>query len=316
MNAKKIANNYLNKLKFNKKYDFTLRSCEVCNSKKNSIIQKNISMGNDKFIEFPIVVCEKCGFVFQAIKFTKEFYHDFYSKFYRQNIYKDIKPTDGFVKRQKFRANKLFNFLNSNYTFKKKGAILDIGCSVGEFLRPFLNMGWKCSGNDPDKGFVEYGKKYLKLPIQYEMAEDMKFSHKFDLSLIIGSLEHCYDPNEVLKRIYNHTNKDGLIIISGRGIPRNSKKMYFNHNHHRYLSYNSMDLILMKHGFRPILSTIYPITGDVPERKNEIFCIAVKDQSYKGKLKEFMKYGKIETAKSVKYFFINSENRKSKKYIF
>ena len=39
MNAKKIANNYLNKLKFNKKYDFTLRSCEVCNSKKNSIIQ-------------------------------------------------------------------------------------------------------------------------------------------------------------------------------------------------------------------------------------------------------------------------------------
>ena len=51
-----------------------------------------------------------------------------------------------------------------------------------------------------------------------------------------------------------------------KGIPRSSNKMYFNHNHHRYLSYNSQELILMKHGFRPLLSTI-SVTGDVEERK-------------------------------------------------
>ena len=97
-----------------------------------------------------------------------------------------------------------------------------------------MQNGWTCFGNDPDKSFVEYGKKYLKLPIKYEMAEDMKLNSKFDLTIIIGSLEHCYDPNKVLNKIYNSSNKNALILISARGIPRSSKKIYFNHNHHRY----------------------------------------------------------------------------------
>ena len=44
-------------------------------------------------------------------------------------------------------------------------------------------------------------EKKLKLPIEYEMAEDMFFRRKFDLSIIIGSLEHCFDPNIVLKNL-------------------------------------------------------------------------------------------------------------------
>ena len=35
------------------------------------------------------------------------------------------------------------------------------------------------------------------------MAEDMFFRRKFDLSIIIGSLEHCFDPNIVLKKFIN-----------------------------------------------------------------------------------------------------------------
>ena len=37
--------------------------------------------------------------------------------------------------------------------------MLDVGCSVGEFLRPFIKEGWNCFGNDPDKNYVDYGKK-------------------------------------------------------------------------------------------------------------------------------------------------------------
>ena len=316
INLNKISKKYLKSLGFKKNYKFNFRSCEVCNSKNNKIIQKKISIGNEKFLDFPIVVCKKCGFVFQAIKYEKKFYKDFYGRQYRQNIYKDIKPSSGFVRRQKIRAKNLYNFLNLNFKLKKGGSILDVGCSVGEFLRPFMQNGWKCFGNDPDKSFVEYGKKYLKLPIKYEMAEDMKLNSKFDLTIIIGSLEHCYDPNKVLNKIYNSSNKNALILISARGIPRSSKKIYFNHNHHRYFSYNSMDLILIKHGFKPVFSTIFPITGDVAERKNELFCIAIKQPSYLGKLKKFLNFGKIETFKTIDFFYKNFENKKSKKYIF
>tara|TARA_B100001964_G_C14217276_1_gene593412 strand:- start:142 stop:1101 length:960 start_codon:yes stop_codon:yes gene_type:complete len=316
INLNHIAKVYLKKLGFKKKYNFKKRRCEVCNSNNNKLLQKKISIGNNKFLDFPIAVCEKCGFVFQAIKFEKNFYKDFYRRSYRQNIYKDVKPSQSFINRQKIRAKHLFKFLNSNFKLKKNGSILDIGCSVGEFLRPFIKKGWNCFGNDPDKNFVEYGRKYLNLPIKFEMAENMNFKNKFDLTIIIGSLEHCFDPNKVLKKIYKYSNKNAMILISGRGIPRSSNKIYFNHNHHRYFSYNSMELILMKHGFKPIFSTIYPITGIVEERKNEIFCIAVKHPSYFGKLKKFIQYSKIETYKTIEYFYKNSEKKKTKQYLF
>ena len=55
-----------------------------------------------------------------SIKYEKKFYQDFYGRQYRQNIYKDIKPSSGFVKRQKIRAKNLYNFLNSNFKLKKE----------------------------------------------------------------------------------------------------------------------------------------------------------------------------------------------------
>ena len=83
INLNKISKKYLKSLGFKKNYKFNFRSCEVCNSKNNKIIQKKISIGNEKFLDFPIVVCKKCGFVFQAIKYEKKFYKDFYGLFLR-----------------------------------------------------------------------------------------------------------------------------------------------------------------------------------------------------------------------------------------
>ena len=54
---------------------------KICGSKKNTVLQKQISMGNNKFVEFPIVTCDVCGFVYQAIKFSKDFYKDFMEDF-------------------------------------------------------------------------------------------------------------------------------------------------------------------------------------------------------------------------------------------
>ena len=56
INLNKISKKYLKSLGFKKNYKFNFRSCEVCNSKNNKIIQKKISIVNEKFLDFPIVV--------------------------------------------------------------------------------------------------------------------------------------------------------------------------------------------------------------------------------------------------------------------
>ena len=124
VNSKKIVDSYLKKLSFKKKYKYKLRACEICGSKKNTVLQKQISMGNNKFVEFPIVTCDVCGFVYQAIKFSKDFYKDFYGRFYRQNIYSDLKPSNGFINRQKIRSKYFHKFIKSNFKLKKKDPCL------------------------------------------------------------------------------------------------------------------------------------------------------------------------------------------------
>ena len=85
-------------------------------------------------------------------------------------------------------------------------------------------------------------------------------------------MEHCYDPNKVLKKFIIILIK-ALILISARGIPRSSKKIYFNHNHHRYFFIQFYGPNINETWFQANFSTIFPITGDVAERKMNYFVL-------------------------------------------
>ncbi len=298
MNKKNIKK-YLNYLGIKKNYKYKKIKCEICGSHKNKIIQEKISWNNNKFGILPVCCCLNCGFLFQNPRFEKIFYEKFYSEYYRKKIYKNIVPSKAFLKDQEKRGVNIYNFLRKN-TKIKKGTVLDVGCSVGMMFKPFLKRGWTCIGNDPDYYYVEHGKK-LNLPVEYLQAEDMKLKKKsVDLIIIAGSLEHCYDPNKVMHLCSQAAKKNSIIVLEARGEPRSTSKVYFNHNHHRYFTLNSLELIMMKYGWEPFLTTMYPISG--PTREGGIWCLG----SFKGKknLKNFnkiIKNGKRETYETLKF---------------
>ena len=179
-------------------------------------------------------------------------------------------------------------------------------------LRPFLKDGWKCEGNDPDYHYVKYGKKKFNLPIKYLQAENMKLkNNSLDLIIIAGSLEHCYDPNKVLSLCAQASKKGSIIVLEARGEPRSTKRVYFNHNHHRYFTLNSLELIMIKHGWRPFLSTMYPISG--PTREGGIWSLGVFGGKRVAKnFYSLIKNGKRETYQSIihkfKYYDLMNKN--------
>ncbi len=293
----KIVKNYLNYLKYKKNFSFKIRSCEICGSRKSTIIREKISWNRGVYGYFPIVACNLCGFIYQAIKFNKKFYNDFYSKFYRKIVFTSSVPSKEFLMDQENRGRKLYQFVKKY--FRKKGNILDVGSSVGLMLRPFKKNNWNINGNDPDTPFVEYGAKKLNLPIDLCQAEDMNYNKKFDLIIIMGSLEHCYDPNMVLKKCAKYSKTNSIILLECRGDPRGNTKNFFNHNHHRYFNGNTQELIMIKHGWEPFLTTQNPICG--PTRKGGYFTFG----RYVGKkrakdFKKLIKMGKKETVETVK----------------
>tara|TARA_B100000989_G_scaffold230865_1_gene177677 strand:+ start:1301 stop:2248 length:948 start_codon:yes stop_codon:yes gene_type:complete len=310
-NIRYFEKKYLKYLNCNIKYKAKKINCEICNCSKNTKIIDVISWSNQYYGYMPIVTCNSCGYVFQLYRFSRKFYENFYSKYYREKIFQNPNPSTKFINDQKYRGKKLYNFLKKEKIIKNNGSMLDVGCSSGLFLLPFIKNGWECFGNDPDKAFVDYGLKKYKLPIKYEQAEDMKLKKKsFDLIIIMGSLEHCFDPNIVMKKCSQAARNNCVLVLEARGNPQSQSKKFFNHNHHRYLTENSLELMMMKFGFEPILSTSYPITG--PTRKGSIFTIGIKKKN-KFNLKKLLEYGKKESIASVifKYKYFNKMMREN-----
>lgn len=281
--------------------------CDVCGSFDNKVIREKISWNNDKFGILPVCCCNVCGFLFQRYKFNKRFYQLFYSEYYRKIIFDDIIPSPTFISDQESRGKKLFQFLKK-YT-SKSGNMIDVGSGIGTMLKPFMKKGWNCEGNDPDFHFVNYGKYKLKLPVECLQAEDMQIKKNYyDLIIIMGSLEHCFDPNKVLSKCAKSSKKNALLVLEARGDPQSSSKNYFNHNHHRYFSKNSLELIMIKHGWMPIITTSYPITG--PTRKGGIYCVGkyVGKNKTNKELRFLISSGKKESFDSVDYRFKYHDN--------
>ena len=62
----------------------------------------------------------------------------------------------------------------------------------------------RVQGNDPDEICAQFGLD-RNLPIELVASEFMNEEpNKYDLVIIIGSLEHCQDPNIVLENVGNH----------------------------------------------------------------------------------------------------------------
>ena len=295
---------YLKFLKVKEKFKVENLRCEICGSNKKKIFQKKTNWNNNNFGILPVVCCLNCGFLYQNPRFEKKFYTKFYKEFYRRVNYGTSIPSKKFIKDQKFRGKKIFNFISKNFKLKKKGSVIDVGCSCGLMLLPFLKKDWKVQGFDPERIYVNYGKENYNLPIETKCAEEMILKkNSLDLILILGSLEHCYDPNKTLKICSEAAKNDSLIVLEGRGYPRSTAKYYFNHNHHRYFSINSFELILMKHGWEPILSTYYPISGPTRKGTNWVIGRFKGKNKFKNIFKKMIKNGKRETFETIKHHF-------------
>lgn len=294
---KKYLKDYLDHVGMKGKYEAKKISCEVCGFSESTLIRDLISIGRDAFGKLPVVACNRCGYLYQNPKFNRKFYDDYYRVYYKNIITKQSNLDQAFINDQKKRGQLLYDALKEY--LGKPGFVLDVGCATGTMLIPFIKSGWNVYGVDPDTGFVKYGKEKLGLPIETIAAEDMKLEKgRYNFIMILGSLEHVYDPNKTLKICREAQAKEGYLLIEGRGHPQRESKIYFNHNHHRYFTFNSMELMMIKHGWEPVFTTDRPICGST--RPGGIYCLS-KASAIPGR-KEFLaliNQGRRETPEEI-----------------
>jgi SAM-dependent methyltransferase len=263
---------YLDHIGMGYDYNAGFIPCEICGDQEFTVIRETIDIGKGVFGKFPVVACNTCGLLYQNPRFEKKFYEDYYSKYYRRVVCKDTEPSLEFVEDQIKRGELLFETIKKY--IDSPGTMLDVGCSVGGILVHFIKKGWNAFGVDPDQGYVRYGREKLGLPIENTGAEEMVLEpNKYDLIIIMDSLEHVYDPNLTLELCRKASRPNAFLLLEGRGIPQKDSKVYFNHNHHRYFSLNSFELMMFKHGWKPVFSTEESICETTQKGKGAIYCM-------------------------------------------
>ena len=97
-------------------------------------------------------------------------------------------------------------------------------------------------------------KKKLKLNIKCSYGESLPFKKNFfDVVLSLGSLEHSYDIKKTMKELVRTIKNNGYLIIRWRSNTLiGSPLEYYNHNHYRFFSKETWNLILKKYGFSSI----------------------------------------------------------------
>ena len=126
---------------------------------------------------------------------------------------------DSEIEKRFVNVGKSKTFKNIIHTFKLgEKAVLDIGCSYGEFVAHF-GPGSVGVTITPDE--VEYGTK-KGLDIRYGNIEDKSFvlKEKFDVIFANNIFEHLYSPHQFLVDVKKYLKEDGVLLLGVPCIPK------------------------------------------------------------------------------------------------
>lgn len=206
------------------------KECPLCRNQKFKVLYTLSSSTFSKIKDFYMVECKKCGLIFIKNPPTSEELEHMYSKEYFTNVYgvKDLKHFD--CKPAKFRFPLYNEDLSKIEVYTNKGKIVDIGSSVGTFLRVARKRGWEAIGIDPSVFDAAYCKKEHGLRIVNKSIEIVDFpKESFDAINMNNVLEHLHNPLKILTKIRKWLKKDGVLLVqipNERGLVYSCVRIY------------------------------------------------------------------------------------------
>jgi SAM-dependent methyltransferase len=153
---------------------------------------------------YRIVQCRKCGLWFVNPQPTVEELRQFYTTY-----------DDGVQWRN---LEERFNrgVRDAILRIKRFGAILDVGCGSGNFLRCMKEKDFNAFGIEPSGTGSKYARDEHGIDIYHGMIEEYLAAHRdrrFDVITLLNVLEHLTDPVGILSQLSHVLASDGVLAI-------------------------------------------------------------------------------------------------------
>jgi len=96
--------------------------------------------------------------------------------------------------------------------YRRGGAVLDIGCAYGIFLK-HLPDSFEKYGMDISRFAIQRAKSYLRNVVVADVEEGIPFRREFDVITCFDVLEHLREPKRAMASIRRSLRKQGIAII-------------------------------------------------------------------------------------------------------
>ena len=184
-------------------------ACPLCGSGDHDPVLVARSMDNIPGRAFQVARCKQCGLFMTNPRPVPESM----SFFYEDGLYEQgegvmkaaINPVMKLLSSQRLRHVK---------RFKKRGTILDIGCGKGKFLKAAARDGWETWGVESSQRSLSLSEKGAGVRILNSRFENADLpDDAFDVITMWHTLEHFYEPREILNKAGQKLKNDGVLFV-------------------------------------------------------------------------------------------------------
>lgn len=213
----------------------------ICNTCASNRYRCLFRIGDYKIIE-----CKNCGLVYTYPQTSLSELGAFYEgNFYEH--YKSPSPLE---------MTKWGALLHNIHKLKKGGRLLEVGCSIGNFLN-IAKKYFEAYGVEVAQWSSKFARENYNLNVFTGTIQQRKFPDcTFDVVVASELIEHLHDPSKFVKEVRRVLRKDGLLVLTTGNIGslmaklKRKKWWYFAPKYHLYyFSPQTIRLLLDNEGF-------------------------------------------------------------------
>jgi SAM-dependent methyltransferase len=145
---------------------------------------------------YPIVRCDECGLVFSNPQVDESLVLDEYREGGSNDLWVDVltSPRQLELDREKFGE-----ILDELEPHRGEGHLLDVGTSIGLFLRLALDRGWTGTGTEFGRRALAHARDELDLDVTDAPIEEL--GGEYDVVTVLSVLEHVNRPRAFLREV-------------------------------------------------------------------------------------------------------------------
>jgi len=190
------------------------RSCPSCNGSDYASLW-------DSEDGYHYVQCRNCDFVYVSPYFSYDRWREYFKRFEKETeevnrILIDSRLEESYLNEDRRRFSFYLDLLQRH---KPSGAVLDIGCLTGSFLKLARERGYAPHGIEHRGYAIESARKRFGLEIKQGFFEELAAPmiadpQRFDIITLWETLEHMLYPDAVIKNARQLLASGGVIAIT------------------------------------------------------------------------------------------------------